>query len=163
MPEPFRLKVLKNLTDLLEGITPANGYEHDLAAAVFRGRLKYGPKDPIPMISILEAPIPQEPNVARGENVGSTGPWEILIQGFVDDDHNNPTDPAHILMAEVKKRLAENKREDRGHNMLGMGGRVTDMHIGQGSVRPPDEVNDRAFFWLTLTLRVAEELDKPYS
>lgn len=173
MAVPFRLRVLRALSAVIENVNPTNTFidengleqpfAYDLRGKVFRGRLKYGAKDPIPMISILEAPIPQEPNVARGENTKSTGPWEILVQGFVDDDPENPTDPAHDLMAAVKYVLVESKRQDRGNNMLGMNNQVFEAHIGQGSVRPPDEVNDRAFFWLVLTLRVAEDLEKPYS
>lgn len=172
MADPFRLRVMKALTATLEGINPTRTftdetgaqkpYDFDMRGKVFRGRLKYGAKDPIPMISILEAPIPQEPNVARGENTKSTGPWEILIQGFVDDDPVNPTDPAHLLMAAVKTVLVEEKRRDRGNNMFNLSNRVFEMHVGQGSVRPSDEVNDRAFFWLVLSLRVSEDLEKPY-
>lgn len=162
--EPFRLRVLKNLTSVIERVNPDNDFEHDLRNAVFRGRIRYGPKDPIPMVSILEAPIPLDVIPSRGPNPNSSGPWELLIQGFVKDDSKNPSDPAHHLMAEVKAVLAAEKlrRNDRQPDMLGMGGRVTEMLIGQGSVRPPDEVSDKAFFWLTLTLRLAETLDKPY-
>lgn len=173
MPVPFRLRVLRSLTELIETVNPTNTlidengdekpFSYDMRKSVFRGRMKYGPNDPIPMISILEAPIPQEANVARGENTKSTAPWEILIQGFVDDDPDNPTDPAHELMAEVKVVLTRSKHQDRGTNMLDMGGRVFEMNIGQGSVRPADEYNERAFFWLVLTIRVTEDLDKPYS
>lgn len=162
--EPFRLRVLKALTVTLEGVNPDNGYENDMRNAVFRGRVRYGPKDPIPMISILEAPIPLDVIQSRGANPNSSGSWELLIQGFVKDDPKNPSDPAHHLMAEVKAVLALEKlrRNDRQPNMLGLEGRVMEMQIGQGSVRPPDEVSDKAFFWLTLTLRLAETLDKPY-
>lgn len=162
--EPFRLRVLKALTVTLEGVNPDNGYEHDMRKAVFRGRVRYGPKDPLPMLSILEAPIPLDVIQSRGANPNSSGPWELLIQGFVKDDSKNPSDPAHHLMAEVKAVLALEKlrRNDRQPDMFGLGGRVLEMQIGQGSVRPPDEVSDKAFFWLTLTLRIAETLDKPY-
>ncbi|MEN3144652.1 hypothetical protein ABDF71_21920 [Ochrobactrum sp. WV_118_8] len=162
--DPFRLRVLKALTQTLEEVNLDNGYAHDMRKAVFRGRVRYGPRDPIPMLSILEAPIPLDVIQSRGANPNSSGPWELLIQGFVKDDPKNPSDPAHHLMAEVKAVLALEKlrRNDREPNIFGLGGRVMEMQIGQGSVRPPDEVSDKAFFWLTLTLRIAETLDKPY-
>lgn len=162
MADPFRLKVLKALTTVLQGITPANGYEHDMSKSVFRGRIKYGKNDPLPMISILEAPIPLEVIRTAREYEMSSGPWELLIQGFIDDDLDNPSDPAHHLMAEVKAVLVKNKRADRGNNILGMGGRVVEMTIGQGSVRPSDEASDKGFFWLTLTIRIVENLEEPY-
>lgn len=159
---PFRLKVLRALSSSLEEINPINGYEHDMRGAVKRGRLTFGPKDPLPMISILEAPIPLEVSRTRGDNVSSAGPWELLIQGFVKDDFDHPSDPAHHLMAEVKAHLVKEKQRERGHNALSMQGRIADMYIGQGSVRPPDEVSNKAFFWLTLTLHIGEYLDDPY-
>lgn len=156
----FRLRVMKALTVQFEKINPTNGYEHDMRGKVFRGRIRYGDEDdPIPMISILEAPIPQEVN--NGSDA-STGDWELLIQGFVEDDKENPTDPAHDLMAEAKKILTETKVEYRGTNILGMQNRVFEMNIGQGAVRPPDDASDKAFFWLTLRLKLAEKLDDPY-
>ena len=162
MADPFRLRVLKALSAAIENVNPDNGFQHDLRNAVFRGRILYDKDDPLPMISILEAPIPKDPIVTRGENVASAGQWELLIQGFCKDDRLNPTDPAHHLMAEVKAILVREKQRDRGNNSLGMGGRVAEMYIGQGSVRPPDEANDKAFFWLTLTLIIGEYLDDPY-
>ena len=129
---------------------------------MFRGRIKYDDGDKLPFASILEAPIPLEVVQSRGDNDKSTGGWELLIQGFVDDDKRHPTDPAHHLMAEVKAVLVKDKRADRAKNMLGMRGRVFEMYIGQGAVRPPDEASDKAFFWLTLTLNMAEDLADPY-
>lgn len=160
---PFRLRVLRALTSLLEGVTPEAGYKHDLRGVVFRGRDTFGPEDPLPMISILEAPIPLETLISRNTNSASAGEWELLIQGFTPDDPLNPTDPGHHLMAEVKSVLAKEKQKDRGRNLLNQGNRVMEIRIGQGSVRPADEASDKAFFWLTLTLKMGEELADPYA
>lgn len=157
---PFRLRVLDALTATLETIPDGNG--GDMTGAVFRGRLIYGDQEPLPMISILEPPIPVEVLMKNGDIEHSTGLWELLIQGFVRDDPYNPTDPAHILMAEAKKALVAEKRRDRGNNAFGMKGRVVEVHIGQGTARPPDEVSDRGFFWLLLSLRLVENLADPY-
>lgn len=162
-PVPFRLRVLKALTLLIEGVNPDNGYHHDLRGNVFRGRVRFGQDDPATMVSILEAPIPQEPIEARGAKAASSGLWELLIQGFVDEDRQNPSDPAHHLMAEVKSALVKDKIATRGSNILGMDGRVMEMSIGQGTVRPADDPTTEAFFWLTLTLRIAENLENPYA
>ena len=159
---PFRLRVLKALSAAIEQVNPDNGYHFDLRGSVFRGRVRYDSKDPIPMVSILEAPIPAEVSQSRGSNPKSAGPWELLIQGFADDDRTNPSDPAHHMMAEVKSVLVKEKLRDNGTNMLGMQGRVFEMGVGQGSVRPPEDATNEAFFWLTLTLRLAEDLEEPY-
>ena len=41
-----------------------------------------------------------------------------MVQGFVDNDSNNPTDPAHMLMADVKKRLIELKQDEHLSNRV---------------------------------------------
>jgi hypothetical protein len=166
MPNPIRLRVLMAMTTALSEISPGEGYAHDLRGRVFRGRRVFGTTDPVPMISILEAPIPldQLPNPADGTD--QKGQWELVVQGFVDDDRLNPTDPAHLLMAEVKQRLAQEKAKanwDRPEDgIFGLGRDVTDMYIGAGVVRPPDELSEKAFFWLQVTLAIVEDMADPY-
>lgn len=161
--EPFRLRVLKALSAALEEINPDNGYTHDLRGNVFRGRDIFGESDPLPMVSILEA-IDEKAQLPTPEaGPEGVGPWELLIQGFMEDDLVHPTDPAHFLMAEVKKRLVQERVRDRQRNILGMGGKVTDLRISPGVVRPPDEDSAKAYFWLRLTLNVVENNLDPYS
>lgn len=171
-PDPLRLKVLKAITASMLEITIGNEYYFDLGPVttgpeqwpdgkVFRGRVKYGEGDPLPMLSILEAPIPKEPMKSLGANSVGGADWELLIQGFVEDDPKHPTDPGHLFMAEVKRRLAYEKNRDRGRNCFGIP-EIADMTIGQGAVRPADDPQEKAFFWLTLTLKLAESWEKPY-
>lgn len=164
--EPFRLRVQKALCAALEEITPANGYTFDLTDAVFRGRDIFGDKDPLPMVAILEPPVPPEEIRAPRDSAGGYGDWDLLLQGFVDTDPTNvlnPTDPAHFLLADVKKRLAKEKVRNGTYNALGMDNQVEIGPIGRGVVRPPDEISARAYFWLTLTLRVAEDPEDPFA
>ena len=163
MVSPFRLRVLKALTAALEEISPDNGYNFDLSGAVFRGRNIFGDDDPLPMVCILEA-VDEEKQLPSPVGSGMTaGPWDLLLQGFVEDDRYNPTDPAHHLLAEVKQRLVMERQKQRPPNMLGMSGRVTDMAIGHGIVRPGgDDVSAKAYFWLRITLTVVDNLADPY-
>lgn len=163
MNEPFRLRVLKALSSALEEINPDNGYTHDLRESVFRGRDMFGESDPLPMVSILEA-IDEKAQVPSPEGGHqSKGPWELLIQGFLDDDLKHPTDPAHALLAEVKKRLVEERVRDRQRDILGMGGKITELRMSHGVVRPPDEDSAKAYFWLRLTLVLVENQLDPYA
>ncbi|AET42305.1 hypothetical protein SDSG_00040 [Ruegeria phage DSS3-P1] len=57
MPDSFRLTTLKALTSALEEITIANGYQHDLADRVHRGRVTLTQEDEIPLVTILEKPV----------------------------------------------------------------------------------------------------------
>lgn len=162
--EPFRLRVLKALTLALQQITPANGYQHDLSTSVFRGRELFGDDDPIPMVSILEAVDEQDQDFSPRGGDGSAGVWPLLVQGFVEDDMENPTDPAHHLMAEVKKRLTEERRKGATMRVgiFDMGGLVDSLNFGGGVVRPPDGISGKAYFWLRLDLGLVEDLSNPY-
>lgn len=174
-------RFLNALTAALKEITPGNGYVSDLAdfdpgdgimqTRVFRGRAWFGENDPIPMVSILEGVTPfgfvDQPPIltANGEY-----DWPLIVQGFVNDDPVNPTDPAYVLLADVKRRLAQEKtRTGIGNRQpdpfgLGLGkNRVTTFEIGAGVVRPADDVSARAYFWLSLTPRVVENLSDPYA
>lgn len=173
--DSFRLRVLKKLTDTVKTVTPANGYTHNLAdyadeggtlrPRVFRGRTLFGPSDPLPLVSILEHPRPLEQEESpRDFDTISRGPWELIVQGFVQDDPEHPTDPAHILVAEVIKAIVlQRKRNDH----LGFGNYmpcVTAIHIGQPLVRPGDDViSMSAFFYLPVTLDLSEDLADPFA
>ena len=163
----LRLQVQKNLSAILAEISVANGYTIDIPAEhIFRGRAIFGSSDPVPMLSILEVPIPLDQRPAPKDSDLSSGAWELMIQGWVQDDKLNPTDPAHPLMADVKKRLAlERKKalelDDPEDGILGLGNHVTGLRIGPGVVRPPDQLSAKAYFWLTITLDLAEDLADP--
>ena len=161
--EVLRIRILDALAAELEGISIANGYIHDLPpGAVVWGKAIFGDKDPLPMISILEVPIPLDQVTPPPDSPYSSGAWELLIQGFVKDDKDKPTRPAHRLMADVKKRLALVKRKNKDFNLLDLGKHVIGMRIGAGVVRPPDEVSAKAYFWLNLTLDIVEDLSNPF-
>ncbi len=164
MNDPFRLRVLMALTDTLQQITPANGYQHDLTDSVFRGRALFTHKDPLPMLSIMEPPqMPDQMESPQASTENATT-FPLLIQGFVDDDKRNPTDPAYRLMADVQKRLAQERARQDGYDILGMGARLMSLHIGKGVVRSPDEVISKdAFFWLPITLGFVEDHADPFS
>lgn len=166
--DPVRLRVLKKISAALEEINPdlptgkPSSYRHDLAGRVFRGRILFGDSDPLPMVSILEVPLPVEQIPGAPDNPMRTGSWELIIQGFAEDDFNNPTDPAQYLLADVVMRLAVEKRRNRDYELFDMGNTVTNLHIGVGVVRPPDEISAKAYFWLPVRLEIAEDLDDPY-
>lgn len=168
MPTPFRLEVLERLTTALEEITPANGYEHDLSGKVFRGRTVFGDNDPLPMVSILEVPQPKDQLDPPTGGAVYKGPWELVIQGFCQDDRDNPSDPAYHLEADVRKRLAGLMQEAQGPGrgrVLGpwAKGGVLGMMASPPVVRPPDEVSSKAYFWLTITLNVVDDLGSPFT
>lgn len=174
MSDPFSLRVLKALTAQIKTITPANGYLADLSdftspegqpmERVFRGRDQFGHGDPLPMVSILEDFRAEDQSESMSQGL-RTGPWRLLIQGFVQDDPINPTDPAYYLAADVVKAIVKAKEQKR--NILGLGSTmpcVTEIKIGKPVIRPADgEVSSVAFFFLIITLTVIENLENPFA
>lgn len=194
MSLPFRLRVLNAITEQIKTVTPARTYvdpetqqtvafTNDLSdyveqgatlARVFRGRQQFGDTDPLPMVSVLENPAALDAlldrDAAEDRSGDKVSEWDLLIQGFVKDDPDNPTDPAHILCAEVIAALAEAgemKTAERAPNILGLGYRmpaVTKLAIGNPVVRPADGVNSsQAFFWVGLRLTLAEDVKRPFA
>lgn len=176
MSDPFRLRVLKAVSASLKTITVANGYQHELAdftdeagrpaERVFRGRPDFGFSDPRPMVSILEHPGAIDQLLGTAASTSSKGSWALLIQGFVEDNPVHPTDPAHLLAADVVKRLAAEKRANH-ENLFGLGYRkpcVMEMQIGSPIVRPWDEgISEVAYFFLAVTLTLSEDQENPFA
>lgn len=165
---PIRLEVLRRMSALLaDTLDGTNGYVSNIDGRVYRGRAFYGEETPLPALSILEAPIPLDQVPSPRDNTSQAGPWELVVQGWVKDDRENPTDPAHVLMADVKRCLAiERKKMSWGspdQGIFGLGRHVTAMYIGPGVVRPPEEISAKAYFWLTITLDIAEDMEDPYT
>lgn len=161
MPLSNRLDVLQKLTSFLKQITVANGYQHDLATSVFRGRALFGSDDPIPMISILESPR-SDIGIFAGSNERKEQ-WSLLIQGWTHDDVDNPTDPAYELMADVERHLEKitecstaNGQPLHPDDYL-LGRSIADMRVHPGVVRPPLEgVSSKAFFYLPVSLTLVK-------
>lgn len=165
MNEPKRLHLLRRLTEMLAEITPGNGYQHDLTGKVFRGRMVYGSSDPLPLVSILEPPLPEDGLPTPIGAVASFHDYELLIQGFVEDDKENPTDPGYYLLADVKKRLVIEKKKlgkATSADLFDLGEAVQNFDIGMGVVRPADEVSSKCYFYLLLRLSFLDDLEEPF-
>jgi hypothetical protein len=179
MTEPWRLRALYAITDTLKTITPSNDYVHDMAdfiaedeasmSRVFRGKAWYGADTVLPMISVLEMPNGADELV--GWQGGGEYNWPLLVQGFVNDDHEHPTDPAYRLMAETRLvliRAATQRLVGRANtpNPFGMGegkNRIVKADVSHGIVRPADDISAKAYFWVILGLRTVESAEDPYA
>ncbi len=164
MADSIRLMILKALTIQLQSITPANGYEHDLSAAIFRGRSLYGRDSPQTMISILESPRPDNPDYAGENDSYSHETWQLLLQGWTYDDQVNPTDPLYSLMADIEACLYRiiSVRSATGTPLHPesylLGKKISSLQFGPGVVRPVSETSTKAFFYLPLRVGLAKEV-----
>ncbi len=171
MSDSYLLRIEKALAlHIATTVTPAKGRPFDLTGRVFRGRLRYGRQDPIPMVSILQAPELDTETNAAGQSAFRVAEKTYLIQGWAEDDPVNPTDPAHALMAEVKRALGLLIADPESPAYLlrayhpGADCRVAGMSVGIGLVRPPDEAGSpNAYFWLPVAIQVVENLEDPYA
>jgi hypothetical protein len=172
---PLKLRILRTLTETFTTITPENGFVCDLSdfdpgdgvmtKRVYRGRAWFGDNDPETMLSILEGTTPADEVAEPPVNaVVSEYWWDLLIQGWTPDDKESPTDPAYLLLRDVRKRLALEKTRRIGSTRYILGypeEQIVDLHFGPGVVRPADDVSDRAWFWLTLSLRIIDDAQNP--
>lgn len=163
MADPIRLQVLKRLTELLEDVSPANGFETDLTGAVTRGRNVHGDNDPTPMVAILENPR-VETSLRAGElSSARYDTLSLLVQGWVKSGSEHPTDPAYRVAEDVETKLGEViATNSQGDALIPasyrLGGLIGGMTIGSYVVRPPsDQTNNKAFFFLTLEITLANE------
>ena len=163
MADPKRLVVLKALCAHIEAqVRISNGFQHDLQGRVFRGRSVFGQDDPLPMVSVLEAPRPDQ-NLVTAKNGVQLDDWPLYFQGWAQDDPSNPTDPAYRLAADVKQALAmliDRRPESAPYYLLG--DLILDLTISPGTVRPPDQLSSWAYFYLPVTVKLKESLTDPY-
>jgi hypothetical protein len=161
--DPKRLLTLKTITEWLANeVSIANGYEHDLGGnqprRVYRGRSVFSDSQPLPCIALLEGLNPdtdaRPPNAAQDIQINK---WHLLVQGWVIDDEENPTDPAYRLAADVQKALAKLMP-----TLTQPGGPVINAYLEAPVVRPPDDVSSRAYFWLRFVLTVKDNSRDPY-
>lgn len=166
MADSKRLHVLKRLTTFLEGVTVANGYDHDLTGRVSRGLAIVSSETPLPWVNIIENLNPDRDPMETGEGLIQQDDWILLLQGWVDTDEDDiyPTDKAHALMADVKRRLSRiidpGEPTSRNPDYL-LGGDIEGFLCEPGVVRPPDEISSTAYFYLRVVVKLVEHLDDP--
>lgn len=171
---PFRLKILIELTKVLKSVTPANGYQSDLSdeasgrQRVKRGVLFLGNDDPRTLVSIIEPPLAVEQIRGAPDNTVRANDWDILVQGWAKDDpQHEPCDLAYVLAADVTTAIAKEKSKARtgrpgAPNLLNMQGLVEDIRIGAPVVRPTEDLSDYGAFYILLTMKICEDMAKPF-
>lgn len=161
MADTKRLAIAKALTALLENeVAVSNGYLHDLAGKVHRGRVTFGIREALPRVALVETLNPDREPMRAGWQPTQKDSLILLVQGHAEDDQENPTDPAHLLMGDVKKALAKIGLTTSEHHMLG--GLIAGFNMEPGIVRPPDDLSSVAYFYLRVRLEVVEYLADPF-
>jgi len=155
--------MLKALTSLLEGITPGNGFAHDLSNEVYRGRYNFGTEvNGTNMVSLIEAPEQQEPDHVTDARVRKVE-LKVQLWGVTasQGSHKNPSDEAYALLADVIKKLSEINNPSSANYFLGEK-LVDTLAMDTGVVRCPEEgICKTPFFVANLVLTYVEDLMAP--
>ena len=165
--EPIQARMLTALQTYLETeVVEGDDYFFTLAGKVHVGRMEFDDSDGLPLVSILEVPLPGEQSeIPRGAAV-LAGPWEMFIQGWTLEEENGTlrTDRfnslnAYRLKQDVTKALLKLKNVLDPHPSTGeplgyvLGFReIENIRIQRGTVRPDDERSGVCTFWAPLTL-----------
>lgn len=168
MSDPFRLAVIKYITEgIAAAVTPANGCVNDLTGASFYGRSTYGENDPVPMSSLIEDPREQTTVETVVPGGGHKVPWRLLLQGFVEDIHSDPTGPTYVLAAEMMSAVSALAVAAPGSGTVldssRKVNRVQQIRVGAPIVRPPDEFSSKAYCLIPLTLDLFETPSAPFT
>ena len=162
--------ILKRLTTLLEGVTPANGYDFDLTGKVFRGKLVFGAQEATPFVSIVEFPRPDTAPIEGGaERLKRLEEWELQVQGWTKTTQANPTDELYGLKGAIEHRLARMMAVDNINKPLYPEdyrlGRIIDRaRIGPGVVRAatPQTAGTEALY-LPLIIHYTANIADPWA
>ncbi|ARW18370.1 hypothetical protein [Komagataeibacter europaeus] len=129
--DPFRLRILKAITDALKEITPGNGYPTDLSdytpaggsttvSRVYRGLDWPATDAELPAVTLLDRHISKTEQLAEALGIytgalnkpvmpfdgsNQVNAWRLRLKGFAVDDLVNPSDNAIVLLTDVRKRL----------------------------------------------------------
>jgi hypothetical protein len=162
MPEtPMQVRVLEALQVKLESITKGDCYSYTLKGHVHIGRTLFDEQDPLPIVSILEVPLPAEQRAVPRGAAGVSGPWEMFIQGWVTEPNRTAkfmTRQAYYLKNDIIQCLTSERQKfnDLMNSAPILGIReITDIQVDRGVVRPDDERSSTALFWVPLTIGLA--------
>ena len=88
------------LTGRIAGIKQADGYQTDIGAKVFRGKLRLSEND-VPCAVIVEKD--DAPAQQQGVKVKNRCPF--LIEGHAACDPDHPNDTGHKIVSDIKKAI----------------------------------------------------------
>ena len=169
-PDSKQLTIMKRLTAQLQTITPANGYDYDLSASVYRGKGTFGSDDAPPFLNIMETLRPDaRPDFGGTEQLIRVERWELFIQGFAVQDDTNPTDNLYQLKAATEFCLSQlvvctPEGSPVYPAAYRLGRIVNAITIGPGIVRASTPVQGgTTAFYLPLVISYGINMADPYS
>lgn len=139
------------VTEQMERITVANGFNTDIGLRVFRGRRKID-EDHVPCGVVIEGVDTPGDQVGR-DSLRIT--QEYTLGGYVRCDPDHPNDAAHLLIKDIKRVMFPNLM-DRN-----FGGRVVKVEYTGRDIGPRVDGEPIVFAVVHIQVQYAETLSNP--
>lgn len=149
--------VAAHLSDLLEGITKANGYETDIGLKVYRGKRKIGDGD-VPCAVLIEGS--DKPGNTQG-SASQLVTQSYVLGGYAICDPDNPNDRAHEIISDLKKAvftLVDPTKAESISGTTSFGGKVKRVEYKGRDIGPRADGVDIVFAVIHIDVDFVEQL-----
>lgn len=157
-PEIFKKSsdIAEYLTTVLQGISIAEGYNTDIGATVFRGRLKHD-EDRVPYCVLIEGE--DRPQENDGGRLDVTLEQDFVLGAYVHCDVDNPNDAAHRAIKDIKKAVFSSDLARRPvAGARGANGRVAKLSYRGKDIGPRADGKNIVFAVVHISVTFAEDL-----
>ena len=146
-----------HITDLMAGITKANGYETDIGVHVFRGKRKIDDTH-VPCGVIIEGEDKPGGEQGRGSQQVTQS---YVLGGYAECDPDHPNDTAHKIISDIKKAVFTNTDATRAEQINGttsFGGQVKSVTYRGRDIGPRTDGVPIVFAVVHIDVVFAEQL-----
>ena len=148
--------IAEYLTEVLGTIKVANGYNTDIGATVYRGRLKHD-EDRVPYCVLIEGE--DRPQENDGGRLDVTLEQDFVLGAYVFCNANNPNDAAHDAIKDIKKAVFSSALARRPiAGARGANGRVATLSDRGKDIGPRADGKNIVFAVVHITVTFAENL-----
>ena len=136
------------LSQRFESITLVNGYQTNVGAAVYRGKLRLDPQD-LPCTVMLEGDDRVDGRTRKTAKLGQ----QYTVEAHADCDPNQPNDTAHKILADLNRALFSGD--------LTFGRRVAEVNYLGRAIGAREDGSNTAFASITFELVFSEDFTTP--
>lgn len=141
------------LSERLEAITTANGYNTDIGARILRGRRRLDPAA-MPCVVIIENPDLVLNRVSKGTLVKLR--HAFVIEGHMECDPDNPNDAGHLMVADIKRAIFS-----KAVDVHDAQNRIVTMEYAGRTIAPREDGMNFAAAGVEINVEYAEDLAAP--
>ena len=148
--------IAEYLTEVLGTIKVSNGYNTDIGATVYRGRLKHD-EDRVPYAVLIEGE--DRPQENDGGRLDVTLEQDFVLGAYVFCNVDNPNDAAHDAIADIKKAVFSSNLARRPvAGARGANGRVAKLSYRGKDIGPRSDGKNIVFAVVHISVTFAENL-----